>query len=153
MTVVIEAKPHPRRKSLHNSTDPQKLAKLLQEQPEIVKTVCPPEAMFLARSFSLPVELVQKGDVVVTDRPFILPLKATSAADYRSDAGEATQPVEAPGAAKATQPVEAPGAVEATQPVEAPGAAKATQPVEASGAAEATQPVEASGAAEATLQL
>ena len=31
------------------------------------------EAMFLARSFQVPVEPVQKQDVVVSDRPFIPP--------------------------------------------------------------------------------
>ena len=36
------------------------------------------EAMFLAKRFSVLVEPVQKGDVVVTDRPFIPPVEQTT---------------------------------------------------------------------------
>ena len=89
------------------------------------------EAMFLARSFQVPVELVQISDVVVIERPFIPPVqpstgftgqKQSSGAASKSDMKKATQPVEAPGALTATQPVEVPGAMMATQPVEASSA-------------------------------
>ena len=91
------------------------------------------EAMFLARSFSVPVELVQKVDVV-TDRPFIPPVQqTTSATGQQQPTGQiemkkAIQPVQAPGAVTATQPAAAPSAVFATWPVEAPGATSEMQP-------------------------
>ena len=87
--------------------------------------------MFLARSFSVLVEPVQKTDVVVTDKHFIPPVQQTtdftgqkqsSSAASLMEMKKATHPVEAPGAASFTQPVEAPGAVIATQSVEAPSA-------------------------------
>ena len=76
------------------------------------------EAMFLATSFTAPVEPVQRGDMVVTDRLFIpQEQQSTGATGQKQLTGQmmnaATQPVEAPGAtsiATATQPVEAPGA-------------------------------------------
>ena len=61
--------------------------------------------MFLAKSFTVPVELVQKKDVV-TERPFIPSLQKTAGAT--SQMQKATQPVEAPSTPIATQPVEAP---------------------------------------------
>ena len=68
------------------------------------------EAMFLAKSFSVPVEPVQKGDVVVTDSPFIPPVQpVTSITGQMQPSGERERQ-------KATQPVEAPGAVEASHP-------------------------------------
>ena len=43
------------------------------------------EAIFLAKSFQVPVELVKKSDVVVTDRPFIPPVQqATGVLPVRS---------------------------------------------------------------------
>ena len=77
------------------------------------------EAMSLAKSFQVPVELVKNSDVVVTDRPFIPPTqqstsvtgeKQPSGAASKRDVKNATQPVEVPGAVLATRPVEAPGA-------------------------------------------
>ena len=94
------------------------------------------EAMFLARSFQVPLEPVQKSDVV-SDRPFIPPVqqstgftgqKQSSSAASQREVKKATQPVEAPSALTATRPTEAPGAVVATQPVEAPGASSEIQP-------------------------
>ena len=71
--------------------------------------------MFLARSFSVLVGPVQKGDVVVTDRPFIPPVQqTTSVTGQRQPTGQMEMK-------KATQPVEAPSAVTAIQPVELPG--------------------------------
>ena len=67
--------------------------------------------MFLARTFSVPVELVQKEDVLVTDRPFIPPVQQTTGLTcQRQTTGatghmvmkKVTQPVEVPGAATAT---------------------------------------------------
>ena len=83
------------------------------------------EAMFLAKSFTVSVEPVQKSDVVVTGRPFILLVQKSTGATGQM---KATKPVEAPGASTATQPVEAPGALIATQPVEAPGVTTVMQP-------------------------
>ena len=54
------------------------------------------EAMFLARNFQVPVELVQKSEVVVTDRPFIPPVKQPTAV-------LAPWPVETPGASSEMQ--------------------------------------------------
>ena len=73
------------------------------------------EAMFLARSFAVPVEPVQNGDVVVTDRPFIPPVQQTTCVTGQRQTTFATSQMEMK---KATQPVEAPGAATATQPVE-----------------------------------
>ena len=76
------------------------------------------EAMFLARSFQVPVEPVEKSDVVVTDRPFIPPVQQpTSVTSQKQSSGAAGQRE----VKKSTQPVEAPSALIATQPVEAPG--------------------------------
>ena len=50
------------------------------------------EAMFLARSFTVPVEPVQKADVVVTDRPFISPVQQTTGlTSQKQTAGAAGQ--------------------------------------------------------------
>ena len=124
VTVVIEAKPHLRKlKSL--LTSPllrRKLAKL-DFQTELKSMdnkwsehFAHLEAMFLR--FSVLVEPpVQKGDVVVTDRPFIPPVQQTTGVNgQRQLTGQmemkkATQPVEAPAVVTATQPVEAPNAV------------------------------------------
>ena len=63
------------------------------------------ETMFLARSFQVLVEPVQKSDVVVSDRPFIPPeqqstgctgQKLSSVAASKRDLEKPTQPVEAP---------------------------------------------------------
>ena len=72
------------------------------------------EAMFLAKSFQVPVEPVKNSDVVVTDRSFIPPTqqptgvtgeKQPSGAASKRDVKKATQPVEVPGAMLATRPV------------------------------------------------
>ena len=73
------------------------------------------EALFLSKSFQLPVEPVQSSNVVVSEKPFIPPAQqSTSQSPATGLTGKkktATQPVEAPGVKKlATQPVEAPGA-------------------------------------------
>ena len=81
--------------------------------------------MFLAKSFTVPVEPVQKSDVVVTDRPFIPPVQKTPGAIGQM---KATQPVDGPGPCTATRPVEAPCALIATQLVETPGATTVMQP-------------------------
>ena len=95
------------------------------------------EAMFLARSFQVPVEPVQKSDVVVTDRPFIPSTqqptgvtgqKQSSGAASQGEMKKATQPVEAPGTVTVAHLVEVPGAVFATRPVEAPSASSVTSP-------------------------
>ena len=79
------------------------------------------EAIFLAKSFQVPVEPVKKSDMVVTDRPFIPPVQqATGVTGEKQSTGAVTD-VE-----RATQPVQVPGAVLATRPVEAPGAAPVT---------------------------
>ena len=85
------------------------------------------EAMFLAKSFTVPVKPVQKSDVVVTGIPFIPPVQKTTGATSQK---KATQPVDAPGASTATQPVEAAWALIATQPVEAPSASIVMQPTD-----------------------
>ena len=77
------------------------------------------EALFLAKSFQVPVEPVKNSEVVVTDRPFIPPTEQStgttgeqqpSGAASSSDMDKATRPVEVPGAVLATRLVEAPGA-------------------------------------------
>ena len=73
------------------------------------------EALFLSKSFQLPVEPVQSSNVVVSEKPFIPPAQQSTsqspATGLTSKKKTATQPVEAPGVKKlATQPVEAPGA-------------------------------------------
>ena len=58
------------------------------------------EAMFLTRSFQVLVQLFQKSDVVVTDRPFTPPAQQpTGVTGQKQSFGAASQ--------KATQPVEA----------------------------------------------
>ena len=85
------------------------------------------EATFLAKSFTVPIEPVQKSVVTVTGRPFIPPVQQpTGATGQKQPTSEketqiVTQPVEAPAA------VDVSGPVIATQPVEAPGAGEMTQ--------------------------
>ena len=78
------------------------------------------EALFLAKTFQVPVELVQKSSVVVSDTPFIPPEQQSSSQMSTTDATgqmkKAIQPVESPGALAATQPLEAPGATAEVQP-------------------------------------
>ena len=81
--------------------------------------------MFLAKSFTVPVETVQNSDVVVTSRPFIPPVQKTTGATGQM---KATQPVEALHASTAKQRVEAAGALITTQPVEAPRMTTVMQP-------------------------
>ena len=70
------------------------------------------EAMFLARSFQVPVEPVQKSD-----GPFIPPTQQpTGVAGQKQSSSAASQRE----VKKATQPVEAPSAVTATHPVQVP---------------------------------
>ena len=74
---------------------------------------------------------------MVTDRPFIPPVRQTTSvtgqmqttgATSHQKKKTSTQPVEVPGSATTTQPDEAPSAVIATWPVEAPGASTEVQP-------------------------
>ena len=82
------------------------------------------EALFLAKSFQVPVEPVKGTEVVVSDRPFIPPSdQSTSVTGEKQPSGAASKK----DVVKATRPVEVPGAVLATQPVEAPGAAPSPQ--------------------------
>ena len=81
------------------------------------------EALFLAKSFQVPVEPVKGAEVVVSDKPFIPPTdQSTSVTGEKQSSGAASKK----DLLKATRPVEVPGAVLATQPVEAPGAAPTT---------------------------
>ena len=82
------------------------------------------EALFLSKTFSVPVELVKNSDIPVTDRPFIPPASASTSSQQHRSTGQkkvqkATQPVEAPGALPGSQLMDQ--VVSATQPVEAPG--------------------------------
>ena len=123
--LVIEAKPLPRRK--RPLTNPlRRLPSLLRFQifQADLKTLDDKwserftrlEALFLSKTFQLPVEPVQSSNVVVSAKPFIPPaqqstsqIPATVLTSKKKKT--ATQPVEAPGVKKlATQPVEAPGA-------------------------------------------
>ena len=81
------------------------------------------EALFLAKSFTVPVEPVQSSDVVVNDRPFVPPLQQPtgSTGQKKKPTGQVQHTGEKE-RKKATQPVEAPGAPTATQPVQVPGA-------------------------------
>ena len=81
--------------------------------------------MCLDRSFAVPVEPVQKLDVVVTDRHFIPPVQQPTGVTSQKQSSGAASQMEVK---KATQPVETLGAVTATQSVEAPGAASDYQP-------------------------
>ena len=72
------------------------------------------EVMFFARSFAVPVELVQKGEVVVADRTFT---KQTTDTNHQKQLTGATGQKEMQ---TATQPVEAAGTAEVTQPVRLP---------------------------------
>ena len=76
------------------------------------------EALFLAKSFQVPVEPVKKSEVVVTDRPFIPPTETGATGEKQPSGAASSSDVD-----KATRPVEVPGAVLATRPVEAPSAA------------------------------
>ena len=92
------------------------------------------EALFLSKTFQLPVEPVQSPNVVVSEKPFLPPAQqsisqkpATGVTGKKKKA--ATQPVEALSVKKvATQPAEAPGVTLATRPVEAPGAGTEIHP-------------------------
>ena len=95
------------------------------------------EAMFLARSFQVPVEPVQKfryGGDGMTVYPTSTATyqyygqKKSSGAASQREVKKITQPVEAPGAVTATQSVEALCTVLATSPVEAPDATSEMQP-------------------------
>ena len=84
------------------------------------------EALFLAKSFSVPVEPVNKSDAPVTDRPFIPPTAAsTSIQQQKKSTGhkktkKVSQPPEVSGVLPGSQLMN-PEDVSATQPVEAPG--------------------------------
>ena len=85
------------------------------------------EALFLSKTFQLPVEPVQSSNVVVSEKPFLPPSQQSSS--HASTSGVAgKKKKEADQTITATQPVEAPGVTPATQPVEAPGAAGDFQP-------------------------
>ena len=114
------------------------------------------EAMLFAKSFTVPVELVQKpADVVTSDLPFFDPGAGTSKmwGTQPTEVFTSNSPVQATGDVIATQPVEAPSTMKlsatsmtATLPVEALSTVRvATQLVNAPGAWTATQPVLASG--------
>ena len=106
-----------KKKAVRTSTDFQ--ADLKSMDDKWLEHFARLEAMFLARSFQVPVELVKKSDVVVTERPFIPPTQQpTGVACQKQSSGAASQRE----VKKATQPVDAPGAVTVTQPVEVPGA-------------------------------
>ena len=84
MTVVIEAKPQSKKKkSSHKS--PKKISKAgFQTDLKSLDDKWSAhfdwlEAMFLVRSITVPLEPVQKGDVVATERLF----NPTNAVDYR----------------------------------------------------------------------
>ena len=90
------------------------------------------EAMLLAKSLTVPVELVVKpvAEVTTSQKPFFDPGASTSSLARETSGprlvqatGEvveemqtATQPLEAPGAGTATQPVQVPGSVPDVQP-------------------------------------
>ena len=85
------------------------------------------EAMLLAKSFTVPVELVVKpaAEVTTSQKPFFDPGASTSSL-ARSTGNSGSSLVQATGDAvdemqTATQPLEASGARTATQPVQAPG--------------------------------
>ena len=86
------------------------------------------EALFLAKTFHVPVELVQQSNMVVSDKPFIPPEQQPSGQPSTSGATgqmkKATQPSEVPGALTATRPVEASGATEKVQPTSQEAASK-----------------------------
>ena len=85
------------------------------------------EALFLSKTFQLPVEPVQSSNVVVSEKPFLPPSQQSSS--HASTSGVAgKKKKEADQTITATQPVEAPGVTPATRPVEAPGAAGDFQP-------------------------
>ena len=94
------------------------------------------EAMFLARSFQVPVEPVQKQDVV-SDRPFIPPVQQTTSVTGQRVICSTSDQLERK---KATQPVEAPSAVLATCHVWAPSAAVKVTSQDASTVAAADRP-------------
>ena len=87
------------------------------------------EALFLSKSFTVPVEPVQSSDVVVTERPFIPPTRQTAPSSpsqqqstSQKKGKKATQPVEAPSALPGSQQMELSGDVLAIRPIEAPSA-------------------------------
>ena len=105
------------------------------------------EAMLLAKSFAVPIELVAKPvEVITSEKPFFDPGAGTS----QKSTGVSDVIVTSLSPVQANREVPV---LTATQPVEAHGTRRgvvilqnATQPVEAAGAGMATQPVEASGA-------
>ena len=65
--------------------------------------------MFLAKSFTVPIEPVQNSDAVVTYRPFITPEQTTVVTCQKQPTSQ-TRPTGQREMKKATQPVESPGA-------------------------------------------
>ena len=78
------------------------------------------EALFLAKTFQVPVEPDQSPSVVVSDKPIIPPEQQFSS--QTSTTGATGQMM------KATQPFEAPGALTSTRPFEAPCVTAEVQP-------------------------
>ena len=129
---MIEAKPLPRRKRPHKSSKKTSKPPKVPDFQTDVKTLDDKwserftrlEALFLSKTFQLPVEPVQSSNVVVSEKPFIPPAQqSTSQSPATGLTGKkkktAAQPVEAPGVKKlATQPVEAPGAGTETPPTD-----------------------------------
>ena len=127
-----ESTPKKQKKSSHKSPLKKKSGKSSELQTELQslddkwsERFSRLEALFLAKSFSVPVEPVKKTDVPVTDRPFIPPTAAsTSMQQQKKSTGhkkttKSSQP-EVSGVLPGSQRV-TPEDVSATQPVEAPG--------------------------------
>ena len=138
-----EPTPKKQKKSSHKSPLKKKSSKSSELQTELQslddkwsERFSRLEALFLAKSFSVPVEPVQKSDVPVTDRPFIPPTAAptTSQQQKKSSTGhkktkKASQATEVSGVLPSGQLV-IPEDVSATQPVEAPGTDTETLPAD-----------------------
>ena len=138
-----ESSPKKQKKSSHKSPLKKKSSKSSELQTELQslddkwsERFSRLEALFLAKSFSVPVEPVQKSDVPVTDRPFIPPTAAptTSQQQKKSSTGhkktkKASQATEVSGVLPSGQLVN-PEDVSATQPVEAPGTDTETLPAD-----------------------
>ena len=128
-----ESTPKKQKKSSHKSPLKKKSSRSSELQTELQslddkwsERFSRLEALFLAKSFSVPVEPVNKTDVPVTDRPFIPPTAAsTSIQQQKKSTGhkktkKVSQPPEVSGVLPGSQLMN-PEDVSATQPVEAPG--------------------------------
>ena len=138
-----ESTPKKQKKSSHKSPLKKKSSKSSELQTELQslddkwsERFSRLEALFLAKSFSVPVEPVKKSDVPVTDRPFIPPTAASTTSQQQNKKAtghkktkKASQPPEVSGALPGGQLV-SPEDVSATQPVEAPGTDTETPPAD-----------------------